>query len=549
MPHASSLLRAKGASTQSQLSPLGGTCYPLPGAWYDHGMSASGKVVMVQGTASSVGKSVLTAALCRIFRQDGLRVAPFKAQNMSNNAYVTPDGGEIGRAQAVQAEAAGIPPQVEMNPVLLKPESDGHSQVILLGRLFGSYPARAYYTLKPLLWEVVTASLDTLRRAFDVVVIEGAGSPAEINLKAGDIVNMAIARHTQAPVLLVGDIDRGGVFAHLYGTVALLEPEERALIKGFILNKFRGDPSLLAPGPALLEARTGIPTLGVIPYFSDLHIADEDAATLEQRPTAPGGYSKAPLLDIAVIRLPRIANFDDFDPLAQEPDVSLRYVATPQELGEPDLIILPGTKSTMADLAWLRAQGLADAVLQRATRGTALIGICGGYQMLGQRIIDTERVESAMPLTDGLGLLPAETVFTPVKATHQVHGRVLAGKGLLAGAQDLPVSGYEIHMGRTQTTDAAPAFCISQRSGQPCDVADGAIAGTGWVLGTYLHGLFANDALRTVILSNLAARKGVARPGMARFDREHDYDRLAGLVRRHLDMAQVYQIVGVRPRS
>jgi adenosylcobyric acid synthase len=513
-------------------------------------MGSRGKVLMIQGTASSVGKSLLTAALCRIFRQDGLRVVPFKAQNMSNNAFVTPDGGEIGRAQAVQAEAAGVTPQVDMNPVLLKPEADARSQVILHGRSLGAYPARAYFLLKEKLWLGITASLDRLRDQYDLVVIEGAGSPAEINLRAHDIVNMRVARHAGSPVLLVGDIDRGGVFAHLYGTVELLEPEERALVKGFIINKFRGDPALIDPGPALLEARTAIPTLGIVPYLHDLRIAEEDAVALESADRDPLGASgPAPrsadvVLDIAVIHLPRIANFDDFAPLNAEPDVRLRYVSRPADLGDPDLIILPGTKSTMADLAWLRERGLAAAILAQAQRGTAVVGICGGFQMLGRRIVDEAGVESETPTMDGLGLLEVGTVFAPEKATHQVRARVQANSGLLAGAQGLPISGYEIHMGRTLSAGPTP-FLVTERSGYACEAGDGALAAGGWTFGTYIHGLFANRALRTALLRNLTARKGLTRTVSSAFDPEEEYDRLAAAVRESLDMERVYQIAGL----
>ena len=313
---------------------------------------------MVQGTASHVGKSVLVAALCRIFRQDGFRVAPFKAQNMSNNSYVTRDGGEIGRAQAVQAEAAGVEARVEMNPVLLKPEADHTSQVVLMGRPLQAAGSRDYFRLKPQLWESVSSSLDRLRDSFDLVIAEGAGSPAEINLKATEIVNMRVARYADAPVLLCGDIDRGGVFASLVGTLELLEPEERKTIKGFVINKFRGDVSLLTDGLTWLEERTGIPVAGVVHHYRDIHIPEEDSVALEL--SAP--TTVHPVLDIAVVQLPHISNFDDFDLLAREPGVSLRYVSSPAELGKPDMVILPGTKTTIPDLAWMNSRGLTQAV-------------------------------------------------------------------------------------------------------------------------------------------------------------------------------------------
>ena len=347
-------------------------------------MSSRGiaKVIMVQGTSSHAGKSVLATALCRIFAQDGLQAAPFKAQNMSLNSYATPDGGEVGRSQAVQAASAMTAPRVEMNPVLIKPEGRGRSQLVVMGRPRAVTTVEEYHELKPMIWETVTSSLATLRADYDVVVIEGAGSPAEVNLKERDIVNMKVALHAGAPVLLVGDIDRGGVFAHLVGTMVLLEPEERALVKGLVINKFRGDPSLLTPGLGFLEERTGAPVAGVIPHFSDIHIPEEDSLGLAADP----GNDDDAVVDVAVIRLPHIANFDDFDPLRHEPGVRVRYVGRVEELGDPDLVIIPGSKTTMADLDWLRAQGLVERILAARGGGTPVIGICAGYQMLGERL-------------------------------------------------------------------------------------------------------------------------------------------------------------------
>lgn len=496
---------------------------------------------MVQGTASSAGKSLLVTALCRILRQDGWAVAPFKAQNMSLNAAVTPDGGEIGRAQAVQAEAAGIEPTVDMNPLLLKPEAERRSQLIVRGRVAGAFGVRDYYRRKPELWPVVAASLAALRARFDVVVIEGAGSPAEPNLKAGDLANMRVAREAGAPVLLVGDIDRGGVFAALVGTLALLEDEERALVRAFVINKFRGDPSLLTPALTFLTGRTGVPVAGVVPYLPGLRIAAEDSVELGAGPTPAG----AVVLDVAVARLPRIANFDDFDPLDAEPGVRVRYVAGPDELGAPDLIVLPGSKSTAADLAWLRASGLAAAIVARARAGGAVLGICGGYQMLGRALRDPLRVESAAAETAGLALLPATTTFAAEKATHRVTARVTGDRGLLAGAAGLAIAGYEIHMGQT-AHEGSPVVELRSRSGRETRAADGAMDPTGWICGTYLHGLFHNEALRRRILANLAARKGLVLPEAGRgWDREAEYDRLAGAVRASLDLALVYRLIGV----
>ena len=499
---------------------------------------------MVQGTASSVGKSLLVTALCRILRQDGYRVAPFKAQNMSNNSYVTADGGEIGRAQAVQAEAAGVPPEVVMNPVLLKPEADHRSQIVLNGRPHGTVQSSGFLELKPTLWPSVTAALDELRQRFEVVVIEGAGSPAEINLRSGDIVNMRLALYAQAPVLLVGDIDRGGVFAHLIGTLMLLEPEERALVRALVINKFRGDASLLEPGLEMLQERAGLPIAGVIPFLPEAGIAIEDAASLDsERAPAPG------IVDVAVVRLPHIANFDDFDPLEHEPAVSLRYVTESRLLGRPDLVILPGSKATIADLSWLRSSGLATALLSAQKAGTAVIGICGGYQMLGRWVRDPELVESDVLETEGLGLLSIDTQFALSKLTHQVHARIERPVGLLSGADGAEIGGYEIHMGRTSSNSPA-AFRIDRRSGSDCADDDGAMSEDGWTLGTYLHGLLANDDLRQTVLVNLARRKGIElAPPRTGLGKEAAYDRLAEHVRSAIDMKLVRRIMALDNRG
>ena len=509
----------------------------------------TGRVLMVQGTASHVGKSVLVAALCRIFRQDGFRVAPFKAQNMSNNSYVTRDGGEIGRAQAVQAEAAGVEARVEMNPVLLKPEADHTSQVVLMGRPLQAAGSRDYFRLKPQLWESVSASLDRLRESYDLVIAEGAGSPAEINLKATEIVNMRVARYADAPVLLCGDIDRGGVFASLVGTLELLEPEERQTIKGFVINKFRGDVSLLTDGLTWLEERTGIPVAGVVHHFRDIHIPEEDSVALE----IPAPRTAHPVLDIAVVQLPHISNFDDFDLLAREPGVSLRYVTSQAELGRPDLVILPGTKTTIPDLAWMNGRGLTQAIRDLHLRdGAAVVGICGGYQMLGARVSDPHKIESSMEEIDGLGLLPISTVFSGTKETHRIRGRVGNALGLLSGARGCDVQGYEIHMGLTSvmaaSTQTAP-FLIEDRSDaavSPETATDGCMDPTGRVLGTYIHGLFHNHGVRNAMLRQLADAKGVALPSSG-FDpsMEQEFDKLADWVRNSLDMDLVYRMAGL----
>ena len=494
------------------------------------------RVLMVQGTSSSVGKSLLTAALCRFFARKGVRVAPFKAQNMSNNAAVCADGAEIGRAQAVQAAAAGVEPTADMNPVLLKPEADARSQVIVLGRPWRTLRAAGYYRRKEELWPVVTAALDRLRAVYDLVIIEGAGSPAELNLDSFDIVNMAIARHARAPVLLAGDIDRGGVFAQLLGTLWLLPPEDRALVRGLIVNKFRGDRALFADGVRILEERGGVPVLGVVPHLPALAVPEEDAAALE----APRVRTHTGSVDIAVVRLPHIANFDDFDPLAAEPCAAVRYVQSPRELGRPHAVVLPGTKSTIADLKWLKVTGLADAICVSAKGGVSVVGICGGYQMLGRVLRDPEGVESAAAGAAGLGLLPVETTFVREKATFQVWARVCGGPGWLGAAAEMEAEGYEIHMGRS--TGGRPWLEITRRNGEPVSLDEGAVSDDGRIWGCYLHGLFANAALRRAWLDSLrggAVLAAVAAPEPSLHD---SLERLADAVEAALDMKRLEAI-------
>jgi len=454
---------------------------------------------MVQGTSSAAGKSLFVTGLCHHFARRGVRVAPFKAQNMSNNAAVCPDGAEIGRSQAVQAAAAGLEPTADMNPILIKPEADSRSQIVVGGRPWRTIPAGQFYRYKEALWQEVTAALDRLRAKYDLVLMEGAGSPAELNLKPGDIVNMAVAQYAQAPVLLIGDIDRGGIFAQLLGTLWLLPPEERELVRGLVVNKFWGDQTLFADGVRILEERSGLPVLGVIPYLHDLSLPEEDAVALEGPDAAHSSPSAA--VDVAVIRLPLIANFDDFDPLAAEPGVQVRYVDAPRTLGQPQALILPGTKSTVADLAWLRAQGWAEAISRHAQRGGAVVGICGGYQMLGQIIRDPDHVEADVDVTPGLGLLPTETLFAREKATYRARAQVQAGTGWLADLQGQTVEGYEIHAGHTHGGQAW--LKITHRNGHPAEVWDGAVSAEGRVWGTYLHGVFANANLRRAWLSAL----------------------------------------------
>jgi adenosylcobyric acid synthase len=479
--------------------------------------------IMIQGTMSNAGKSLLAAGLCRIFRQDGLRVAPFKSQNMALNSFITKAGGEMGRAQVVQAEAAGIDPDVRMNPILLKPTTDVGSQVIVNGQVQGNMRAMEYYRHKRDYIPAILEAYNGLAKDFDVIVIEGAGSPAEINLKADDIVNMGMAKLADAPVLLVGDIDRGGVFAQLYGTVALLEPEERARIKGTVVNKFRGDRAILEPGIRILEDLCKVPVAGVIPY---VHLDIDDEDSLSERFSRKDGRR---LLDIAVIRLPRISNFTDFSPFERYENVSLRYVEKTADLGEPDMILLPGTKSTIADLKWLRQSGLEAAVLKAADAGTLVFGVCGGYQMLGERIADPEQVEAAGETEiRGLGLLPLETVFRGQKVQTQTEGVFSGVDGLLSGLNGLRYEGYEIHMGRSG--EKLPPL-VSRRN----------------VYGSYVHGVFDAPGIADEILRALCRIKGVDFAALGTFDvtayKERQYDLLADTVRNNMDMDLVYRVL------
>jgi len=492
--------------------------------------------LMLLGTHSSAGKSLLTTAFCRILARKGINVAPFKAQNMSNNAGVTPAGGEMGRAQIVQAAAAGIAPHTDMNPVLLKPEAQRRSQVILNGKVYGHITAQNWRDVKRLLWDEVRAAYDRLAARHEVIILEGAGSPAEINLKGGDIVNLNMARHAQAPCLLVGDIDRGGVFAALAGTLLLLEPAERAQIQGFLINKFRGDPTLLGDINSWFQAKAfGVPTLGVIPYIPDLQIADEDAVSLDEPTNQP--TNQPATIDLAVIHLPHIANFDEFAPLAAEPGVQLRYVREATALGQPHAVILPGTKVTIADLEWLRDRGLDRALVAAHHGGATVVGICGGYQMLGVALADPLGIEGPPGHhATGLGLLPVTTEFHPSKETNQSCMRwhhTAEGWGLLHG--------YEIHSGVTKLgTGALPLGTITERNGAPVQVSDGAISMDGRVWGCYLHGIFENDTFRRHWLQGLGWQ-GTSQTAAA--VRQQAYDRLADVVEGALDWAQIERLL------
>ncbi len=494
--------------------------------------------IMIQGTMSNAGKSLLAAGLCRIFVQDGYSVAPFKSQNMALNSYITEDGLEMGRAQAVQAQAAGIPPRADMNPILLKPTTDVGSQVIVRGVPIGNMKAKEYFACKKKLIPDILECYHRLEEQYEILVIEGAGSPAEINLKADDIVNMGMASMADAPVLLVGDIDRGGVFAQLYGTVALLTPQERARVKGLIINKFRGDPSILEPGIAMLEELCGIPVVGVVP-MADVDVEDEDSLSsrLEREEKAAPGT-----LDLAVIHVPKISNFTDFDVFSRIPGVSLRYVSRVSQLGTPDLVILPGTKNTVSDLLWMRQNGLEAAILKLADRRIPVWGICGGYQMMGERLTDPKGVET-VPGTciRGMGLLPMETEFAEEKMQTQVKGRLPHIPGLFSSLSGKEFSGYEIHMGRSFGAGEGKQGCW-ENSLPVVYARENSI-------GTYVHGIFDGPEIALCVAQALAARKGITLEEAGETDwegyRERQFDKLAAVLRQSLDMEKIYQIMGL----
>ena len=501
--------------------------------------------LMIQGTSSSVGKSVLAAAFCRIFYQEGYRVSPFKAQNMALNSFVTAAGGEMGRAQVVQAQAAGVDPEVRMNPILLKPSGPSGSQVVIMGQSQGNVTALRYHgEYQRMTWPHVQDALHGLLDEYEIVVIEGAGSPAEVNLKSNDIVNMRVALEANAPVLLVADIDRGGALASVVGTLELVEPEERAMIKGIIFNKFRGEIKLLQPALDFIEERTGIPVVGVVPYFK-IRIPDEDSVALNEADEKSSVSSTAEQLDIAVIRFPYISNFTDFDALQDEPDVSVRYVTELANLGKPDLVILPGSKNTLADLRFLHESGLGTQIHKLGEQETPLIGICGGYQMMGRSVKDPLHTESELEEVLGLGILPMVTEFYPQKHTVQSKGTILADRDFFKACTGETVAGYEIHMGRSMMDEGhTPLFNITSNGES---YSDGLQAGNAY--GTYLHGIFDNDSLRTSLLTWLWERRGGSRSVEASLSqaalRESAFNELADLVRQNCDVDRIRAIMGL----
>jgi len=517
------------------------------------------KSVMIQGTMSNVGKSLIAAGLCRIYAEEGLRVAPFKGQNMALNSYITAEGLEMGRAQVMQAECAGIDPDVRMNPVLLKPVSDMGSQVIVNGEVLGTMKAADYYRFKPRLIPEVREAYESLAAENDLIVIEGAGSPAEINLKDADgFVNMGMAKIARSPVLLVGDIDRGGVFAQLEGTVHLLDPDERAMVKGLIINKFRGDIHLLDSGVRMIEEITGIPVLGVTPYMQ-LDVDDEDSLTELFHAT---NNADDAAIEIAVIRLPRISNFTDFNAFDLVSGVSVRYCSSARHLGDPDMIIIPGSKNTMDDLRWMRDNGLERAILDKAAEGTVIFGVCGGYQMLGESISDPEGVEAGGAMR-GMGLLPVKTVFAGQKTRLQAAGTVENVDGILSPVSGMEIRGYEIHNGVTEREEDCRPFAVLHTESR-ADISgrnvrsdaeafdnaaqiieDGAQRGN--VYGTYVHGIFDRADAAGRIARALAVKKGIDPSGITGTDyreyKESQYDILADTLKKYLDMDAIDRII------
>ncbi|MCU6707222.1 cobyric acid synthase [Paenibacillus sp. J5C_2022] len=523
--------------------------------WQAESGMAAGRTLMIQGTASDVGKSVVTAALCRIFKQDGYRPAPFKSQNMSLNSYVTADGKEIGRAQAMQADACGITATTDMNPILLKPSGDMRSQVVVHGKPLRDYEAAEYRSqYLPVAGGIVREALQRLRSRHDIVVLEGAGSPAEINLKDRDIVNMQMAEWAEASVILVADIDRGGVFAAIVGTLELLEKKERDRVCGFIINKFRGDLSLLQPGLSWLEERTGKPVLGVLSHLPDLALEDEDSLAIGSQSPSSSKYFEGmqqERLDVVVLRLPRISNFTDMDPLRFEADVSLRYVSSPEQWGNPDAVIVPGSKNTLEDLAWLREQGLESLLLNHKERGGWTVGICGGYEMMGLELSDPQGVESSEGSMTGMGLFPFRILFGEEKTTLQVRGRAR----ITSLHEETDIEGYEIHMGAVEWMKPPEHQPFRIACGKQNERPEGAASPDGRTWGTFLHGIFQNDAFRRQWLNDIRTSKGwAALEGEAigipfRRRRETAFDRLAEHARMCLNVPLIYDIAGLRKES
>lgn len=504
------------------------------------------RCVMLQGTSSHVGKSLLCTALCRIFHQDGYLTAPFKAQNMALNSTITPEGGEIGRAQGVQAEAAGVAASVLMNPLLLKPKQDMQSQLVVLGSPVADLSAREYRRdFLPEAVSIVQDCIERLKTEYEVLVIEGAGSPAEVNLKDRDIVNMKTAELAESPVLLVADIDRGGVFAALIGTLELLDDRERERVKGFIINKFRGDLELLQPGLDYLTEKTGLPVLGVIPYMHDHGIDEEDSVSLAEH--KGWGNADAPI-QIAVLQLPHISNFTDMNALRGLPDTRTRYVKKGEAIGKVDMLIIPGTKNSIMDLLYLKKEGYEREISSLAREGAVIAGICGGYQMLGEKLLDPLGTEAGIGSLEGLGLLPVTTTFKACKSTHQVKAKILTGEGFWKRVQGQPVSGYEIHMGQSELrSDAVPLLEIQSRSQQPVNVLDGTSASGGRIFGTYLHGIFDNANLTQALINDLRHDKGLEQlkqQDLPFYRSRQKYDALADRVRESLNMSRIYKIMG-----
>lgn len=503
------------------------------------------KTLMIQGTGSGVGKSVIVAGLCRIFKEDGFKVAPFKAQNMALNSFVTKDGKEMGRAQVMQAEAAGLAPSCDMNPILIKPNTDTKAQVIVLGKPVGNMNAVKYKTYKQHLRGIVKKAFYRLRSKYDIIVIEGAGSPAEINLKKDDLVNMNFAKQMQSPVILVGDIDKGGVFAWLIGTLSLLDSEEQDLTKGFIINKFRGDKRLLRSGVKFLEQETHRSVFGIVPYFKNILLDEEDSLPLEL--AQDKNFRKKDIL-VEVLYLPHISNFTDFEPLRKEGDVSLRYVMKGQGLTSPDLIIIPGTKSTISDLKAIKKAGYAKQIknILKRKKDCVLLGICGGFQMLGEQIIDPYGVESSSYSMDGLGLLSTVTRFKKQKKLNQIETRI--SKNRFFG-DNRTIKGYEIHMGDTRCLKAMHPFStVVKKNAKRCYEDEGAISNDGKVMGTYSHGLFDNALFRRSFVNYLRKRKGLMPRTYKKDDnhKEKQYKKIATLLRKNLDMKKIYGLINAK---